>query len=70
MTKDDILQLYFQASTETPEGKECREPDVLLLRFAELVAEAEREACAKETEKWDSMRWSGAPGAIRRRVKK
>ena len=70
MTKDDILQLYFQASSETTEGKECSEPDVVLLRFAELVAEAEREACAKEVEKWDSMRWSGAPDAIRRMGKK
>ena len=41
-----------------------------LERFAEMVAAAEREACAKLMERDDSMRWSGAADAIRARGEK
>jgi hypothetical protein len=48
MTKDDIIRIYSQVSDELCNGTEwcwagVGEP---LQRFAELVAAAEREACA------------------------
>ena len=41
-----------------------------LERFAQLVAAAEREACAQVCERDDSMRWAGAAAAIRARENK
>jgi len=53
MTTDDIIRIYSQVSDELCNGTEwcwagVGEP---LQRFAELVAAAEREACAKVAEK-------------------
>lgn len=52
MTKDEIIRIYLQVSDELCNGTEwcwagVGEP---LQRFAELVAAAEREACAKVCE--------------------
>ena len=72
MTKDDIIRMGQQADdyanckwdTETPaqDWKQYRDE-----HFANLVAATEREQCAKVCEQGDSMRWSGAPAAIRAR---
>ena len=53
MTKDEIIRIYLQVSDELCNGTEwcwagVGEP---LQRFAELVAAAEREACAEVAEK-------------------
>jgi hypothetical protein len=52
MTREDIIRIYNQVSDELCDGKEwawtgVEEP---LQRFAALVAEAEREACARVCE--------------------
>lgn len=52
MTKDDIIRIYSQVSDELCNGTEwcwagVGEP---LQRFAELIAAAEREACALAAE--------------------
>ena len=52
MTRDEIIRIYLQVSDELCNGTEwcwtgVGEP---LQRFAELVAAAEREACAKVAE--------------------
>ena len=52
MTRDDINRIYIQVSDELCDGKEWCWSGVgkPLQRFAELVAAAEREACAKVAE--------------------
>lgn len=58
MTKDEIIRIYLQVSDELCNGTEwcwtgVGEP---LQRFAELVAAAEREACAKLCQESDRYR--------------
>jgi hypothetical protein len=49
MTRDDIIRMAREAGIgETPGWFNCVEEE--LERFAELVAAAEREACAKQLE--------------------
>jgi hypothetical protein len=74
MTKDDIIRMAIEAG-----GSEVEEADPQcfigmmafdvqeLERFAALISASEREACAQLCERGDSMRWSGAPYAIRAR---
>jgi hypothetical protein len=61
MTKDDIIRMALEAgirdSMEYPH-MECDEQS--LERFAELVAAAEREACAMEAD-YEAARWPYAP---------
>ena len=58
MTKDDIIRMAREAGIPTSEvvikgnGTHLRSVDIE--RFAALVAAAEREACAKMVEDWDS----------------
>ena len=47
MTKEEIIELAKQAGWEYAHGESGFEP---LWAFAKLVAEKEREACAKEAE--------------------
>jgi hypothetical protein len=68
MTRDDIDKLWNQALQETVKA---HEPFVSCFRFAELVAAAEREACAKVCDEiggrdGDSHAWDAA-AAIRAR---
>jgi hypothetical protein len=72
MTRDDIISIGYEADAYANEEWDVEAPsrDWKRLRdehFADLVAASEREACAKLCERWDSMRWSGAPEAIRAR---
>jgi len=48
MTKEEIIELAKQAGWEYAHGESGFEP---LWAFAKLVAEHEREACAKEAER-------------------
>ena len=50
MTQDDIIRMAREAGS-LHEG-ELFVPDAFVLRFANLVAAAEREACAKVCEDW------------------
>jgi len=59
MNRDDIIRIYSQVSDELCGGTEwcwagVGEP---LQRFANLVAAAEREACAKVVEEWLHGEW-------------
>jgi hypothetical protein len=53
MTKDEIIQMLLEASDMSPDTIPEKENDLVLFsmdeleRFAALVAEKEREACAK-----------------------
>jgi len=62
MTKDDMIRMAREAGWEYADDDRGFEP---LWAFANLVAAAERKACAKLCERDDSMRWSGAAAAIR-----
>ena len=54
MTKDEIIEMAKKADLtqhENPHFGTYTATTVSLMRFAKLVAEHEREACAKEAEK-------------------
>ena len=67
MTREDIIRMAREAGMR-PNMTESLLPE--LERFAQLVAAAEREACAQMCESDDSMRWAGAAAAIRARGNK
>ena len=75
MTQDEIIEMARQAElTKTIDccgvaNKFCSQDQWKgnLSIFANLVAQHEREACAKLCEQDDSMRWAGAANAIRAR---
>ena len=72
MTQDEIIEMARQVCDIAIDNRGrhtfvCDEYG--LEAFAKLVAQHEREACAKICEKDDSMRWSGAADAIRARGK-
>jgi hypothetical protein len=50
MNRDDIEHLWFQAMHESVEAGE----PYIRHRFAALVAAAEREACAKVADEWQT----------------
>ena len=58
MTRDDIIKLAQQAGFNWPEVQTTT-IEQRLERFADLVAEAEREACAKLVEKKAEKKWVG-----------
>jgi len=62
MTRDDIIRMAREAGA-FPELSETPEKDIVFLRrFAALVAEREREACAKVCDdKHDTWRWDDEP---------
>jgi len=63
MTEEDIIRMAREAGVLSGfEG----EPDNLV-RFAELVAAAEREACAQVCDKWPDYDVEGLTAAIRAR---
>ena len=76
MTRDDIIRMAREAGIDAEKDTLCRyegwvEP---LTRFAELVADAEREACAKVCDEvgnrdTDTHAWDAA-AAIRARGEK
>jgi len=60
MTQDEIIEMAKQAGFSSAVGKHIALDDDLE-RFAKLVAQHEREACAKVCESWQE--W-GADGAL------
>ena len=70
MTRDDIIRMAREAGA-FPELSETPEKDIVFLRrFAALVAEHEREACALLCEEpgWNTANWCA--NAIRKRSNK
>ena len=65
MTRDDIISMYEKANGWCP--TEWDETVKDLERFAELVAAAEREACAKLADGWPDYNVQGLAEAIRAR---
>jgi hypothetical protein len=66
MTKDDIIKLAREAGAAYDEGLTYFEESDLH-RFANLVAEREREECAKVCEQWDASHPDVLADAIRAR---
>ncbi len=56
MTNEDMIQLAREAGWEYANGDDGYSP---LWKFGELVAAAEREACAKEAESYVTMEGYG-----------
>jgi hypothetical protein len=68
MTRDEIIKMAREAGWQYADGDDGYSP---LWRFAALVAEAEREACAKVCEDKNTLlAWSTCADAIRRRGEK
>ncbi len=69
MTRDDILRIARESGLEFHD--EISDPWTVLLpeltRFAELVAAAEREACAKVIEEWNTAMTDKFAAEIRAR---
>ena len=61
MTQEDIIRMAREAGCEVYDGEDIAPA---LVRFAALVAAAEREACAKVCE--DDVRTWSHPGSITR----
>ena len=77
MTHDDIIRMAQKAGLTDPDLGECvtdyGDATEGVLRFAELVAAAEREACAQVAEKMlrhYTQAVTGVPEAIRARGEK
>jgi len=72
MTRDDIIRMAESCGIPEFENNESQADNIM--RFAALVAAAEREACAKLCDELDDIRWqecgeykSGYSEAIRAR---
>lgn len=69
MTRDDIIRMASDAGIDVHKDTLCRyetweEP---MIKFANLVAAAEREACAKVCDGWPDYNVQGLAEAIRAR---
>lgn len=57
MNRDDVIRMAQEAEIDCDtEGDIWGSTNGALLRFASLVAAAEREACAKEADKWSKRK--------------
>lgn len=65
MTRDDIIRMAQEAAIMPPNWGATKNQWRSLESFAALVAAAEREACAKEADKWIGC--DGLAAAIRAR---
>lgn len=59
MTRDDIIRMAREAKIEFAPVGGCYTDATQLQRFADLVAEAEREACAKAIRGIDALHAAG-----------
>lgn len=62
MTQDDILEMA--RSVGLTDGIELQHEIDAVMRFAELVAAAEREACAKVCEDFEHENWEYMQGSL------
>jgi len=67
VTNEELIDMYPDPDKERDRLFREKIFIEVLMPFAKLVAEHEREACAKLCERDDSMRWSGAAQATRAR---